>query len=179
MLGSINMRLTQAMYVDDSQHKRPNGFASAGALCAPLTRVYLATIRGVHRVTNLARCRQGFTLIEVLIATVFLSVSFLGLSAMTLGTIRGVSYSQNLAKATNLAREQIERIINVDYDAVIAANYPQQNYNTMAGYEQFQRTVTIAVDTPEPTTKTVIVTVAWRNNAGTIRTAVLDTVIAQ
>ncbi len=179
MLGSINMGLTQAIYVDDVQNNRRHGFASPGALCAPLLRPYLAAIRCVHRVTQAARCHEGFTLIEVLIATAFLAVSFLGLAAMSLGTIRGVSYSQNLATATTLAREQLEGIINADYDAVIAANYPQENYNTMAGYEQFQRAVTIADATPEPSAKTVIMTVSWRNEAGTVRTVTLDTVITQ
>ena len=173
------MGLTQAISLDDVQDNRRNGFASAGVLRAPLMRPYLAATRCVHRVTKAARCHEGFTLIEVLIATVFLAVSFLGLAAMSLGTIRGVSYSQNLATATTLAREQLEGIINADYDAVIAANYPQENYNTMGGYEQFQRAVTIADDTPEVSAKTVIVTVSWRNKAGTVRTVILDTVMTQ
>ena len=49
----------------------------------------------------------------------------------------------------------------------------------MAEYEQFQRAVTIADGTPEANAKTIIVTVSWRNQAGTVRTVTLDTVITQ
>ncbi len=44
----------------------------------------------------------------------------------------------------------------------------------MAGFA-----VTIADDTPEVSAKTVIVTVSWRNKAGTVRTVILDTVMTQ
>ena len=98
---------------------------------------------------------------------------------MTLGTIRGMSHSQNLTMATALAREQLERIVSADYDTVVAANYPSDNYNTMAGYEQFQRTVTITDDTPQANAKTITVGVSWRNNARITQTAVLSTVIIQ
>ena len=84
-----------------------------------------------------------------------------------------------VTKATTLAREQSERIVRADYDTVVAANYPPDNYTTMAGYEQFQRTVTITNDTPKANAKTITVRVSWRNNARITKTAVLSTVIIQ
>lgn len=150
---------------------------SLQVLGASVMLPYDAAWRCVRRLLQSTRRCAGFTLIEVMIATVVLSVGFLGLSAMSLGTIRGISYSANLSKATALAREQLERIENTDYDTVIADNYPQEAYNTMAGFEQFQRTVTIANDTPQATAKTVTVTVSRRHKAGIIRTVTLSTII--
>ena len=50
-------------------------------------------------------------------------------------------------------------------------------YGSIAGSEQFQRTVAIAVDTPLPNTKTVTVTVTWLDSSGLPRTATLNTVL--
>jgi Tfp pilus assembly protein PilV len=72
---------------------------------------------------------------------VLLSVGFLGLSAMTLGTIQGVSRSHMLSTATILARDKTEQIMRASYDTVVPVNYPQEDYHMLAGYERFQRRV--------------------------------------
>jgi type IV pilus assembly protein PilV len=120
---------------------------------------------------------KGFTLIELLIAIVLISLGLMGLYSMVVGTIHGNTFNKNYMIATVLARDQIERILHDDYTAVVAANYPQEDYTTMAGYEQFQRTVTIDVDTPNPDAKTVTVSVAWRNSTGATRNVRLRTII--
>ncbi len=173
------MNLTNTTWVEQMPYDSDHSMTFPDALRLPVILPYGATQRGVHRVAcSDWRC-GGFTLVEVMIAIIVLSIGFLGLSAMTLGTIRGMSHSQNLTMATALAREQLERIVRADYDAVVAANYPSDNYNTMAGYEQFQRTVTITDDTPQANAKTITVGVSWRNNARITKTAVLSTVIIQ
>jgi len=53
---------------------------------------------------------QGLTLIEILITTVLLSVGFLGTSAMTVGSIRGLAYSDHMTTGITLAKERIEQI---------------------------------------------------------------------
>ena len=120
---------------------------------------------------------RGFTLIEVLIAIVLVSIGILGLSAMTIGTIQGVIFSEKQTIATTLARDRLEQIKQAGYANVTSAQYPAENYHTLAGYEQFQRLVTITDNTPRPNTKTIAVTVAWRDSAGSVRRVVLRTVI--
>jgi type IV pilus modification protein PilV len=122
---------------------------------------------------------QGFTLVEVLVAMICLSVGMLGLYAVTLSTIRNLSFSDNIMIATTLAQDRMEQIKHTTYAQVIAANFAQENYGTMAGYEQFQRTVTIHDNTPEANMKTVMVRVAWRDAARATRDATLRVIVTQ
>jgi type IV pilus assembly protein PilV len=120
---------------------------------------------------------RGFTLIESLIAIVLLSIGILGLSAMTISTIRGLTFSDKQTIATTLARDRLEQIKHAGYANATSAQYPLENYHTLAGYEQFQRLVTITDNTPRPNTKTIAVTVEWRDSAGNPRQVVFRTVI--
>jgi Tfp pilus assembly protein PilV len=115
---------------------------------------------------RVAREEQGFTLLEVLIMVVVLSVSLLGLSAITISTTRGLSFSDTLTAATTAAQELTERIKRDTYDAVTPANYPVEPYNSMTWYRQFQRAVTITDDAPLANMKTINVRVTWRDTAG-------------
>ena len=120
----------------------------------------------------------GFTLLEVLFAMMIMSVGLLGVSTMMVETTQQQSVNANRALATTLAREQLEQLKRVAYADVTAANYPQEAYGTIVGSEQFQRTVTIAIDTPLPNTKSVTVTVTWFDPSGGIRNTTLNTVLA-
>ena len=121
--------------------------------------------------------QRGVTLIESLIAMVLLSVGMLGLSAMTIATIKGLVFSDNQTIATTLARDRLEQIKHAGYATATAAHYPVEHYNTLVGYEPFQRLVTVTENTPRPRTKTIAVTVGWRDSAGSARQVVLRTVI--
>lgn len=109
------------------------------------------------------RSQSGFSLTEILVTTVLLVIGFLGLSAMTLGSIRGVSQNHTLTTATTLARDKTEQIMRARYDTVVPVNYPLEDYHTLAGYERFQRRVTITDNVPQANMKTVLVTVSWRD----------------
>ncbi|ETX00616.1 MAG: hypothetical protein ETSY1_10590 [Candidatus Entotheonella factor] len=125
------------------------------------------------------RCAMaGFTLLEVLIAITVMSVGLLGVSTMLTHITQQQSMNANRAIATTLAREQLEQIKQVDYANVTVANYPQEAYGSMAGYEQFQRTVAIADDTPLANTKTVTITVTWADPFRGLRNTTINTVIA-
>jgi type IV pilus assembly protein PilV len=129
------------------------------------------------RSMQILKDRRGFTLIEVLLTTVLLSVAFLGMGAMTMGSIRGISFSDNLTTATTLAKTRIEQIEHADYATVISVNYPREDYATLVGYEQFQREVDITLG-PEPNMKTVTVIVSWRERGGGAKNVVLATIVA-
>jgi prepilin-type N-terminal cleavage/methylation domain-containing protein len=115
---------------------------------------------------------KGFTLVESLIAIVLLSIGILGLSAMTIGTIQGLTFSDKQTIAMTLARDRLEQIKQAGY-----VNATSEPYNTPAGYEQFQRRVDVTNNTPQPNTRTIVVTVAWQDSAGSSRQVVLRTVI--
>ena len=54
--------------------------------------------------------QDGFTLIEVLIAIVILSVGLLGMASLTVGIIKGNKFSNDLSTATTLAQDKMEDI---------------------------------------------------------------------
>jgi prepilin-type N-terminal cleavage/methylation domain-containing protein len=120
----------------------------------------------------------GFTLTEVLIAMVILSVGLLGLSAMTVAMTKSLAFGNKLTTATALAQKKLEEIKNTSYTDVTSANYPLEDYNTIAGYPQFSRSVTITIDSPIANTKTVTVTTAWkRDTSSTPYNVVLKTIV--
>ncbi len=119
----------------------------------------------------------GFTLAEVLVAIVILSVGFLGLSAMTISTIRGLSFSKDLTTATVLAQEKMEEIRHASYAKVSQTNYPLEDYNTISGYPQFRRVVTIS-SSQIPNTKTAVVSTNWKDIRNFSHHITLQTIIS-
>ena len=122
---------------------------------------------------------RGFTLTEVLIAVVVLSVGLLGMFAMTITTIRSISFSNKHTTAATLAQDKMEDIRNKSYANVTAANYPVDDYSNIPDYPQFKRTVTINPDNPVPGTKTVTVTVSWKKSNTSSGDVTLSTIISQ
>lgn len=109
---------------------------------------------------------EGFTLLEVLIAIVILSLGLLGLSAMTISTIRGLTFSEKMTTATNLAQEKMEDIKNTAYAGVSQTSYPMEDYGAIAEFTQFKREVEIRENEVLANTKTAIVSVSWKRLKG-------------
>ena len=67
----------------------------------------------MHRqITN----KQGFTLIEVLIALTILSIGVLAVAAMQIGAIKGNTSASGLTEASTLAQDKLEELLGVNYD---------------------------------------------------------------
>ena len=62
--------------------------------------------------------QSGFTLLEVLIALFIFSIGILGVNAMQITSIKGNSTANRITQASNLAADQIEAILSLDYDDV-------------------------------------------------------------
>jgi prepilin-type N-terminal cleavage/methylation domain-containing protein len=103
---------------------------------------------------------NGFTLIEVLIATVIITIVSLGAASLTVGIIRGNSFSKRLATATTLVQDRLEDVKRLGYTNVGSAA-GTQNYGTIANFSGYKRVVTVTNDTPAARMKTVNVTVFW------------------
>ena len=71
------------------------------------------------------RCRlreeDGFTLVEVIVASVVLLVGLLGVLTMLAGSLRATSTVNDRVGATNLARELVEATRGLDYDDMTTA----------------------------------------------------------
>jgi type IV pilus assembly protein PilV len=109
---------------------------------------------------------KGFTLIEVLVATVVLSMGLLGLARVHIAAIQANTIASRLTQATTLAQDRVEQLLALPYkDPGLADNtYTETNPQ---GY-----TLTWEVDTDLPSTgmKTINVDVTWKNKAGQPKT---------
>ena len=103
--------------------------------------------------------QDGFTLIEVLIAIVILSVGLLGMASLTVGIIKGNKFSNDLSTATTLAQDKMEFIrstASTDYASVAS-----ETKAACPDFTEFQREVTVVADSPASGMKTVTVKVYW------------------
>jgi type IV pilus modification protein PilV len=68
------------------------------------------------------RDEQGFSLIEVIVALVVLTIGVLAVNAMQTVSIRGNKTASDITKATNWSADQVERIFRMDYDDLADTN---------------------------------------------------------
>jgi type IV pilus assembly protein PilV len=57
---------------------------------------------------NVLRCREGFTLPEVLVGLVILAVGVLAVAGLQIASIRGTFFSNNLRQASVFAQNRLE-----------------------------------------------------------------------
>lgn len=111
----------------------------------------------------------GFTLLEVLVAIVILSMGLSGLAAFTGSIINYNQQANNVMKATTLAQDKLEELKNTSYSGVASSS------DTDA---IFTRTWNVTSDSPATNMKTVEVTVSWNWKSKT-RNVVLETIVAK
>ena len=109
---------------------------------------------------KLLQVTNGFTLIEILIATVIITIVSLGATSLTVGIIRGNSFSKRLTTAITLVQDQIEDVKRLGY-ANVGTAAGTQNYGTIANFSGYKRVVTVISDNPADNMKTVKVAVFW------------------
>ncbi len=115
---------------------------------------------------------RGFTLIETVMAVLIIGISLFGLMHLFQGTVSTAFDTDQAVRATQLARERLERMIfdkkMNGYNYIVAANYPAVE-NFTGDFSPFSRRVSITevrgdnLTTPAPNTgyKRVVVTVSW------------------
>ena len=130
-----------------------------------------------------SRCRQlkdrqsGFTLLEVMVAIVILTIGLLGTAGLTTGVIKGNRYSKNVTSATAVAQTRLEEIKSGGYANATTTNFPGDTV-TM-GSTPFTRTVAITNSSPAANMKTVSVTVSWKEANNSSRSVNLQTILAE
>jgi len=126
---------------------------------------------------DVATSQNGFTLLEVLVAIVILTIGLLGTAGLTTGVIRGNHFSKNVTSATAAAQTKLEAIKSGGYVYATAVNFPSDAV-TMGGMT-FTRTTTITNSSPATNMKTVSVTVSWTESNNTARSVNLQTILAE
>ena len=121
------------------------------------------------------RNNSGFTLMEVLVAMLILSVGLLGMAALITGIINSNKLSNRISTATVLAQDKIEEIRGVGY-AGADAEAGTEDYNIIPNYPLYKRTTAVAADDPAALMKKITVTVYWDSDDHSV---VLQTILAQ
>src|SRR5436190_21370893 len=117
--------------------------------------------------TSRLRATAGFSLIEALVATVFLGVALLGLASSAISLTRNEKTADSTSAAHGLVTQKLEQLRSLPLDAVVPGNYtdganPLRADGTTGG--MFTRTWTVSVNnTPTDGLKTVTVTVTWQD----------------
>ena len=99
--------------------------------------------------------QNGFTLLEVLISIIILSVALLALAGLQIISIRGNSFGGTMTEAITLARDKIEDLKQDDWDNVATDNDTQVVRGI--NYARNWQAQTVGQ------TKEVTVTISWDN----------------
>ena len=107
---------------------------------------------------------SGFTLMEVLVAMVILSVGLLGTAALITGIISSNKLSNRMSTATVLAQDKMEQIRGVEY-ADAEDEEGTEDYNIIANYPLYRRITDVVVGDPAAGMTKITVTVFWDSDA--------------
>ena len=131
---------------------------------------------------RIAGDEHGFTLIEMLIAVVILTIGLLGTAALTTGVVRGNLAAKNITTATAIAQSCFEENRRVGYAS--AGSIPAGGANSCvtgnatvtANGLAFTRN--LAIDASVVNIKTLTVTVTWSEGAVGTKSITLKTILA-
>lgn len=82
----------------------------------------LQVCKKTHFSNEALRWKEGFTMLEVLIALIILTVGLLGLAAMQITFLRGNSFSIKMTEATSIARNKMEDFNNTPFENITSGN---------------------------------------------------------
>jgi type IV pilus assembly protein PilV len=117
---------------------------------------------------------EAFTLIEIMIALVVLSVGLVALAGLQISAIKGNAFSKRMTTAVTIANARLEEIKNTAYANIQSESSTQVSASNM----NFTRQVTVNNDSPVLNTKTVNVTVTWKDGSKS-HTVPISTIISQ
>jgi type IV pilus assembly protein PilV len=106
----------------------------------------------------------GFSLIEVLVAVVFLAIGVLAIAGLQVTSVRGNYFSNNLMQATYVAQDRLEFLKNLPFSSsqLQANNY--NDGNTIISGVVFNRSYTVVDNVTGY--KTISYTVTWNDGVG-------------
>jgi type IV pilus assembly protein PilV len=95
---------------------------------------------------------KGFTLIEILISLLVLSIGLLSVAAMQLSAIEGNSNASHITEATALIQKKLDGYKALDYDDISDESGTEDIYTW---------TTTVDANSPANNLKTISVDISW------------------
>jgi prepilin-type N-terminal cleavage/methylation domain-containing protein len=117
------------------------------------------------------RNERGFTIVEVLVAVVIITVGLVAVAAGMHFATGGVATGQQQTVATFLAEQRLEDVKALattnagarGWARVTSASFPAaEGYGTIASHASYRRTTAITTPAGFPTQKVITVSVSWR-----------------
>ena len=99
---------------------------------------------------------KGFTLIEMLVAMIILSIALLALAGLMVTTTRNNSFGGHITEAATLAQDKLEEFRAIAWNGIVSGNDQKQ---TSSGVS-YQRTWNVATSA-DGNLKTVTLTINW------------------
>ena len=141
----------------------------------------MANLKFNSSASRMASNQNGFTLIEIFISIVLLTVGLMGTAVLTTGVVRGNLGSRNMTTATAIAQSCLEENRRVGFTNAGAGSSTclAGSVNVTQGPVTFARALTVTpTPTIDPTIKTLTVTVTWSEGAVGSKSVTLTTVMA-
>lgn len=141
---------------DNPPMERPNT-NSLGQVCT-------MTFQRLRSLVGRRASAQGFTLIEVMVGVMLLLFAMAGIVPLFLTGLSQASTVRYKSVATNIARERMEEIRQLDYREIEGADYLAERFGTDVTQRSLNFTVSYDVETStyeDGTLKKVTVNVTW------------------
>jgi type IV pilus assembly protein PilV len=135
---------------------------------------------GFESASKGARRTTGMTLVEIMVSLVVLAFGLLGVAALQVRAITESSGGQHLSTASALARNRVEELSRIDWDAVVlndsGGNWSADTVLPMAD-ETFNRAERITdneATAADTTVKAIEVRITWTDTKRQNRSVVLS-----
>jgi type IV pilus assembly protein PilV len=122
--------------------------------------------------------KSGFSLIEVLIALIFLSIGLLAIASLQITSVRGNFFSHNLMQATYVAQDRLEFLKNLSLSdpSLTTGNHDDGTFKIPDSDLTFNRSYSVE---PFDTNGNYLINYSVRWNDGTDRKISFSTIISQ
>jgi type IV pilus assembly protein PilV len=110
--------------------------------------------------------KEGFTLLEIMITLVILSISLMALAGLQVSAIKGNDFSKRMTTGLAIAQTKLEQIKRTPYANINSEPLTQVTVSSGSNRNlNFHAQVTVNNNIPLQNTKTVNVTVTWKHNS--------------
>lgn len=132
-------------------------------------------LEAAMRVLDPLRKERAFTLLEVLISLVILSVGLLATLSLTISTVQGNAFGRQMTGAITLAQHKLEELKKFSYSSINPGTTTESNVGANGGSGSYQRVTVVTDNSPVTDMKKITVTVTWtgrQNSSVTLVTLV-------